>query len=47
MTRPYSLDMRQRAVALVEEGRSRRAVAKLLGVGESSVIRWMQRDRCD
>lgn len=47
MTRPYSLDMRQRAVVLVEEGRSRRAVARLLGVGESSVIRWTQRQRTE
>ena len=43
MTRAYSLDLRQRAVALVAAGQSRRAVARLLGLGESSVIRWTQR----
>jgi transposase len=43
MSRPYSLDLRERAVALVEGGRSRREVARLLRIGESSVIRWCQR----
>ena len=43
MTRAYSLDFRQRAVALVAAGQSRRAVARLLRLGESSVIRWAQR----
>jgi transposase len=45
MTRPYSTDLRERAVALVEDGRSRHQVAKLLKVGVSSVIRWCQRQR--
>jgi len=45
MTRPYSNDLRERAVALVESGRSRHQVAKLFGVGASSVIRWCQRQR--
>ena len=43
MTRAYSLDLRQRAVALVAAGQFRRAVARLLRLGESSVIRWTQR----
>ena len=43
MTQAYSLDLRQRAVALVAAGQSRRAVARLLRLGESSVIRWTQR----
>lgn len=43
MTRPYSLDLRHRAVSLIEAGQSRRAVARLLDLGEATVIRWMQR----
>jgi transposase len=43
MSRPYSLDFRERAVALVKDGRSRREVARLFGVGDASVIRWCQR----
>lgn len=43
MSRAYSLDLRKRAVALVASGQSRRAVARLLQLGESSVIRWTQR----
>lgn len=45
MTRPYSLDLRERAVALVEGGQSRHQVAKLFQVGVSSVIRWCARQR--
>ena len=45
MTRPYSNDLRERAVAAVESGQSRRQVAKLFKVGESSVIRWSARQR--
>jgi transposase len=45
MTRPYSSDLRERAVALVEGGQSRHQVAKLFKVGVSSVIRWCQRQR--
>jgi transposase len=43
MTRPYLMDLRAAAVRLVEAGQSRRAVARLLGLGEATVIRWMQR----
>jgi len=43
MTRPYSLDLRQRAVSLVEAGQSRRVVARLLDFREAIVIHWMQR----
>jgi transposase len=45
MSRPYSLDLRERAVALVKDGQSCRAVARLLGLGESTVIRWARRER--
>lgn len=43
MGRPYSQDFRERAVALVSSGQSRRAVSRLFGVGEATVIRWMRR----
>ena len=45
MTRPYSMDLRERVVAAVEGGQSRRAVAKLFQVGAATVVRWMQRHR--
>src|SRR5215475_2029229 len=45
MTRPYSIDLRERAVAAVGDGQSRRQVAKLFQVGESSVMRWCPRQR--
>ena len=45
MASPYSIDLRRRAVAAVERGQSRRQVAKLFQVGESSVIRWCARQR--
>ena len=43
MAGPYSIDLRRRAVAAVAGGQSRRQVAKLFNVGESSVIRWCAR----
>lgn len=45
MSRPYSIDLRERAVALVLSGQSRRSVARLLDLGEATVIRWLQRHR--
>ena len=42
MTKPYSEDLRVRAVEAVAEGMSRRQAAKLFKVGASSVIRWSQ-----
>ncbi len=45
MARPYSSDLRQRAIALVEAGQSRRAVARLLGLDKSTVILWAKEYR--
>jgi transposase len=45
MSRPYSNDLRARAVAAVDAGMSRHQAAKLFSVGVSSVIRWVQRHR--
>jgi transposase len=42
MTKPYSEDLRIRAVEAVINGTSRRQVAKLFKVGASSVIRWSE-----
>src|SRR3954464_13920805 len=43
MPRPYSMDLRERAVEAVESGASRREIAEIFKVGVSSVIRWCQR----
>ena len=45
MTRPYSDDLRVRAVAAVAGGMSCRRAAEVFSVGASSVIRWVQRSR--
>jgi len=42
MSRPYSEDLRLRAVAAVDAGLSRHKAAALFSVGVSSVIRWCQ-----
>lgn len=42
MAKPYSMDFRERAVALVNAGESCHAVAARLCVSVSSVIRWVQ-----
>jgi transposase len=43
MAKGYSTDLRDRVVALVEAGESRREVARLLDLGASTTIRWMDR----
>jgi transposase len=43
--RPYSLDLRERVVASVEDGRSCRETARLFGVSVASVVKWSQRKR--
>ncbi len=45
MTRPYSNDLRERAVAAMEAGESCRAVAARFGVAPSSVVKWRMRAR--
>lgn len=43
MAKGYSKDLRARAVALVEDGESRREAARVLGLGASTAIRWLER----
>lgn len=43
MTKPYPMELRQRALKFVKAGQSRNAVAKRLGVSISCVVKWLQR----
>ena len=43
MAKGYSKDLRARVVALVEDGESRREAARMLGLGASTAIRWIER----
>jgi transposase len=43
MAKPYSDDLRVRAITIVEGGSSRHEVAALLEVSPSSVINWLRR----
>jgi putative transposase len=45
MTRPLSIDLRERAVAAVLAGESCRSVAARFSVAVSSVVKWSQRYR--
>lgn len=45
MTRPLSLDLRERVVAAVAAGKSCRSVAARFDVAVSSVVKWSQRYR--
>ena len=45
MTKPYSMDFREKAIARVEAGESRRSVARGLGVSPSAIVKWDQRKR--
>lgn len=41
--KPYSMDLRERVVAAVEAGASRRSAARRFGVSVASAIRWTDR----
>jgi transposase len=43
MAKGYSTDLRVRAVSIVETGGSARQAARLLDVGASTAIRWIER----
>lgn len=45
MTRPYSLDLRERVVSAVSSGETCRAVSVRFGVAVSTVVKWSQRHR--
>jgi len=45
MTRPYSLDLRERVVSAVVSGETCRSVASGFGVSVSTVVKWSQRYR--
>ncbi len=45
MARPYSMDLRERALARVQAGESVRRVAAALSISPSSVVKWSQRYR--
>jgi putative transposase len=45
MARPYSMDLRERVVAAIEGGLSRRQAAARFGVSSSVAIEWMKRLR--
>jgi len=45
MAGPYSQDLRERAVAAVEGGMSRREAARRFDLGVSTVINWVRRHR--
>jgi transposase len=43
MTKPYPMELRERAVRFVKAGESRHAVAQRLGLSPSCVIKWLDR----
>ena len=43
MAKGYSMDLRVRAVGLVEDGESAREAARLLDIGAATAIRWIDR----
>lgn len=45
MPRPYSMDLRERLVAAVEAGESRRSAARRYGVSASAAVKWLARSR--
>jgi transposase len=42
MSRPYSSDLRERVIEVIDEGATRREAAERFGVSVSSAVRWHQ-----
>lgn len=45
MTKPLSMDLRERLILAVEGGMSRRSAAKLFSVAPSTAIKWVDQQR--
>lgn len=45
MTKPYSMDLRERAISRLLAGERARSVARMLALSPSSVIKWAQRHK--
>jgi putative transposase len=45
MTKPLSMDLRERAMARLDAGETVRAVAEALSIAPSSVVKWSERKR--
>lgn len=45
MPRPYSLDLREKVLNFISTGRSKREAAKIFGIGEDSVYRWIRLEK--
>ena len=42
MAQPYSLDLRQKVIAFVHKGNSKRHTARQFGIGEDTLYRWLR-----
>lgn len=45
MAKPYSMDLRDRAIARISAGETAQTVATALSVGRATVVRWVRRYR--
>jgi len=45
MPRPYSLDLREKAINFVKAGKSVESVAKRLGINCESIMRWLRKEK--
>lgn len=43
MAKGYSKDLRERAISMAEDGESAREAARVLNIGASTAIRWIER----
>lgn len=42
MPQPYSLDLKQKAIAFLQKGNSKRHTARQFGIGEDTLYRWLR-----
>ncbi|MGL5784037.1 MAG: IS630 transposase-related protein [Alphaproteobacteria bacterium] len=45
MAKAYSLDLRQKVISFIAQGGRKREAAKIFGIGEDTVYRWLRRHK--
>ena len=45
MGRAYSLDLRQKVMSFISQGGRKREAARVFGIGEDTIYRWIRRDK--
>ena len=45
MARAYSIDLRDKVISFVFQGKSKREASRVFGIGEDTIYRWLRRHK--